>query len=81
MVKGTNQVVVSPEGHRRDGVSVWLDHEAADPQERFNLFGQPGTEPRRAELAQQLDVFFNRYADPTYDVWKGGRSKAKLHSN
>jgi len=47
-----------------------------DPQERFNLFGQPGTEARRAELAQQLDAFFRQYADPQYDVWQGGRSKA-----
>lgn len=49
----------------------------ADPQERFNLFGQPGTESTRAGLAAQLDAFFTRYADPQYDVWKGGRSKAK----
>jgi arylsulfatase A-like enzyme len=51
-----------------------------DPQERFNLFGQPGTDAKRAELAKQLDDFFARYADPQYDIWKGGRSKAKLHS-
>lgn len=49
----------------------------ADPRERFNLFGQPGTEARRAELATRLDEFFARYADPQYDVWKGGRSKAR----
>jgi arylsulfatase A-like enzyme len=48
-----------------------------DPQERFNLFGQPGTDATRAELAGKLDAFFTRYADPQYDVWKGGRSKAK----
>lgn len=49
----------------------------ADPRERFNLVGQPGTDEKRAELAQQLDEFFSRYADPQYDVWKGGGSKAK----
>jgi arylsulfatase A-like enzyme len=48
-----------------------------DPRERFNLYGQPGTEPMRAELTQRLDAFFARYADPQYDIWKGGRSKAK----
>jgi arylsulfatase A-like enzyme len=48
-----------------------------DPAEKFNLFGQPGTEATRAELAATLDAFFTRYADPQYDVWKGGRSKAK----
>jgi len=49
----------------------------ADPQERFNLHGQPATEPKRAELAGQLDAFFARHADPQYDLWKGGRSKAR----
>jgi arylsulfatase A-like enzyme len=51
-----------------------------DPRERFNLYGQPGMEARRAELAQRLDAFFNQYADPQYDIWKGGRSKAKRHT-
>lgn len=49
----------------------------ADPQERFNLFGQPGTEATRAQLAKRLDRFFADYADPQYDLWKGGRSKAR----
>ena len=51
-----------------------------DPQERFNLFGQPGTAGRWAELAGRLDAFFQQYADPQYDVWRGGRSKAKRHT-
>jgi arylsulfatase A-like enzyme len=49
----------------------------ADPRERFNLYGQLGSEPMRAELSGRLDEFFARYADPQYDIWKGGRSKAK----
>lgn len=48
-----------------------------DPHERFNLFGQPGTEAKRDELAKRLDAFFRQYADPKYDMWNGGRSKAK----
>lgn len=48
-----------------------------DPHERFNLYGQPGMEAKRAELAQRLDAFFNQYANPKYDIWKGGTSKAK----
>jgi arylsulfatase A-like enzyme len=48
-----------------------------DPQERFNLYGEPGTESARAEMTQRLNDFFARYADPQYDIWKGGRSKAK----
>jgi choline-sulfatase len=51
-----------------------------DPQERFNLFGQPGMELKRQELARRLDDFFARYADPQYDIWHGGRSKAKRHA-
>jgi arylsulfatase A-like enzyme len=50
-----------------------------DPQERFNQYGQPGTEEIKTDLAQQLDAFFNRHADPKYDIWKGGGSKAKRH--
>jgi arylsulfatase A-like enzyme len=52
-----------------------------DPRERFNLYGQPGSETKRTELAQRLDAFFARYADPQYDIWKGGRSKAKRHTD
>lgn len=48
-----------------------------DPQERFNLFGQPGLEATQAQLAKRLDDFFATYADPQYDLWKGGRSKAR----
>jgi arylsulfatase A-like enzyme len=48
-----------------------------DPQERFNLFGQSGTEAKRAELSAQLDAFFAKHAEPKYDVWRGGGSKAR----
>ncbi|MBL9201019.1 MAG: sulfatase-like hydrolase/transferase [Opitutaceae bacterium] len=53
---------------------------AADPMERNNLHGQPGTEAKRAELAARLDAFFAQHADPKWDVWRGGGSKAKLHT-
>jgi arylsulfatase A-like enzyme len=49
----------------------------ADPRERFNLYGQPGHERPRDALKQRLDAFFTQYADPQYDVWRGGRSKAR----
>jgi len=48
----------------------------ADPQERFNLYGQPSHTDRQQTLRDQLAAFFTRYADPQYDVWRGGRSKA-----
>jgi arylsulfatase A-like enzyme len=49
----------------------------ADPQERVNLYGEPGLEGIRTEMTRKLNDFFTRYADPQYDIWKGGRSKAK----
>lgn len=52
----------------------------ADPQERFNLFGQPGTQAVKAELAARLHAFFQAHRDPQYDLWQGGRSKAKRHT-
>ena len=48
-----------------------------DPQERFNLFGQPGTEGKHTELEKRLTTFFATYLDPQYDRWQGGRSKAR----
>ncbi len=44
------------------------------------MYGQPGTEIKRAELEKKLIDFFNAYADPQYDLWRGGRSKCKIHS-
>jgi arylsulfatase A-like enzyme len=48
-----------------------------DPQERFNLYGQPGLEAVQHDLQTRLESFFERYADPQYDLWKEGRSKAR----
>lgn len=49
----------------------------ADPQERFNLFGQLKSQAMQQDLSARLDAFFAKYADPKYDLWKGGRSKAR----
>jgi arylsulfatase A-like enzyme len=54
-----------------------LYHMANDPQERFNLYGQPGTEPKRTELERRLADFFLKYSDPKYDVWREGRSRSR----
>jgi len=51
-----------------------------DPQERVNLFGQAENSSKQAEMARRLDDFFATYADPQYDIWHGGRSKAKRHT-
>lgn len=38
VVPGTNLVMAPRDKSRRDGVSIWLDHAAANPQERFKMF-------------------------------------------
>ncbi len=38
VVPGTNLVLPSINESRRDGLSVWLDHEADDPAERFKMY-------------------------------------------
>jgi hypothetical protein len=49
---------------------------ARDPHERFNLSGQPAHPNTQRALADKLDEFFKRQADPKYDMWNSGRSKA-----
>jgi hypothetical protein len=51
VVPGTN-LVLDPGNLRRDGVSVWLDHESTDPAERFKMYfwartGAIGTKLKR----------------------------------
>ncbi len=38
VVPGTNRVLAPRDDLRRDGVSVWLDHDAEDPAERFKMY-------------------------------------------
>ena len=33
-----------------------------------------------AALHNQLGAFFDEYANAEYDIWKGGRSKARRHT-
>ncbi|MBM4018060.1 MAG: DUF4976 domain-containing protein [Planctomycetes bacterium] len=49
---------------------------AADPGETRNLADDHARAAARASLDERLDAFFRRYADPQYDLWRGGRSKA-----
>ncbi len=53
-----------------------LYHLADDPEEEKNLFDDPAHAAAQRQLQARLDAFFARYADPQYDLWKGGRSKA-----
>lgn len=66
--------------HRHpDGPHELYDMES-DPHERFNLFGQPNLDETTIRMKARLDDFFETYADPKYDVWKEGSSKATLLS-
>jgi arylsulfatase A-like enzyme len=49
-----------------------------DPGERKNLIGEPAGVEQRARFQKMLEEFFRRYADPRYDLWHGGKSKAPL---
>lgn len=51
-----------------------------DPQEMFNEYGQPRHGEIQRELAERLEKFFQAYADPKYDLYRGGSSKTKLLS-
>lgn len=64
---------------KRDGPNELFDL-AADPGERTNLYDSPQHAALQTELRGKLDTFFEKYADPQYDLWNGGRSKAPLHS-
>ena len=49
-----------------------------DAGERENLNGQSEHAGIQKRLSKQLDAFFNRYANPKYDLWRGGGSKTFL---
>jgi arylsulfatase A-like enzyme len=52
----------------------------ADRGEANNLVDQPAQAVVREQLARRLDEFFDRYADPKYDLKRGGKSKTALHT-
>jgi arylsulfatase A-like enzyme len=48
----------------------------ADPGERTNLIDRDAHAATRTQLRKRLDDFFARYADPKYNLARGGKSKA-----
>jgi arylsulfatase A-like enzyme len=50
----------------------------ADPDELTNLIDRPSSAEVCQGLDAQLQAFFERHADPQYDMWRGGRTKAGL---
>ena len=53
----------------------------ADAGELVNLVDKPEHADQREGLRDLLHAFFAKYADPQYDLWRGGRSKADLLSD
>ncbi len=51
---------------------------ANDPGQGKNLIKQPAQAQRVKELRQQLTAFFDRYAEPRYDLWRQGKSQTPL---
>lgn len=49
-----------------------------DPGEWVNLYNNKAYVEVQSNLSQQLSDFFQRYADPKYDLWKGGSSQTIL---
>ena len=47
-----------------------------DPDERNNLAGLSEHEKTEQTLSNDIDQFFNAYADPRYDLWNGGAVKS-----
>lgn len=48
----------------------------SDPDERQNIVDQPANAAVQKKLRGRLEGFFDRYADPKYDLSRGGKSKA-----
>jgi arylsulfatase A-like enzyme len=51
----------------------------ADPGEETNLIRSAPAAALQLQLARGLTEFFDRYADPKYDLKRGGTSKTPLH--
>jgi len=39
ILPGTNRILKPTPGYMRNGCTIWLDHEAADPNQRYKFFG------------------------------------------
>jgi arylsulfatase A-like enzyme len=53
----------------------------SDPDERHNLIDEPAHAAQQKALRGRLEEFFATYADPQYDLSRGGRSKANRRTN
>ena len=52
-----------------------------DPLERYNLIDSPDHAETAAGLRAEVEAFFDRYSQPQYDLWTGGRAKSNVTFN
>ncbi len=63
-------------GSRRFPFQDELYHLASDPDERLNRIAEAELSGIAAGLSQRIKTYFDQYARPEYDLWRGGRAKA-----
>ena len=51
----------------------------SDPDEFVNLVQHDEHQSVRTELQKRLFAFYDKYAAPKYDMWKGGTSQVRIH--
>jgi arylsulfatase A-like enzyme len=51
---------------------------AVDPEQERDVVADPAYADVTADLDSRLVQFFQRYADPQYDLWRGGRPKGSV---
>ncbi|MCY3972432.1 MAG: sulfatase-like hydrolase/transferase [Acidobacteria bacterium] len=51
----------------------------SDPKQQENVAGNPKYAETVAHLDRKVTAFFERYSDPRYDLWKGGRPKGIIY--
>jgi hypothetical protein len=80
VVPGTN-LVLQPSGElRRDGVSVWLDHEAKDPKERFKMYLY-AREGKIGDKLNHVGGFLLMSADGIHWNWEKGKIEKTSDNN
>ena len=50
----------------------------SDPEELNNLSGDPDYLEHRVQMDELLEGFFEEYASPKYDLWRGGSAKGRM---
>jgi len=49
-----------------------------DPEELHSIIDNPAYAQIQQQMKHELDAFFKKYADPKWDIWHGGKTKARL---